>query len=259
MRCIRCNSEVADGMRFCPNCGNLMTFHQQPYYGQYQQPQFGQYQQPRFGQYQQSQFGQYLQPQQGQYQRYKQKRPCNPRLSFVQAISLASGRITDSEGRSRRSEFWWWSLAAVIITNIVGFIIGFITGLLDGIGVIVSEIIDFVLQCFLFILQYMLLFSIIIRRLNDVPAPRWIGKVFLFCYGVFIFLTIIYYGAFINNVDLFRDLVLYVIGEYFFYNIYIISCFVMLVPGLMGLYYFLQDSNQETDPKHGPSPKYTLK
>ena len=44
MKCINCNSEVADGMQFCPYCGNPMV-SQQPLQGQYQQPQQGQYQQ----------------------------------------------------------------------------------------------------------------------------------------------------------------------------------------------------------------------
>lgn len=33
MRCVQCNSEVADSMRFCPQCGNPMS-SQQPQQGQ---------------------------------------------------------------------------------------------------------------------------------------------------------------------------------------------------------------------------------
>ena len=39
-----------------------------------------------------------------------------PSLGFVEAVKLASGRILDFKGRSRRSEFWWWMLV-VILTN----------------------------------------------------------------------------------------------------------------------------------------------
>ena len=39
MRCVYCNTGVADGMRFCPNCGNPMDSQLQPQQGQYQQPQ----------------------------------------------------------------------------------------------------------------------------------------------------------------------------------------------------------------------------
>jgi len=54
MKCVNCNSEVADGTKFCPYCGSPMVSQQQPYQGQYQQPHQGQYQQPYQGQYQQS-------------------------------------------------------------------------------------------------------------------------------------------------------------------------------------------------------------
>ncbi len=37
MKCIHCNSEVAEGVQFCPNCGNPMYSKQQPHQGQYQQ------------------------------------------------------------------------------------------------------------------------------------------------------------------------------------------------------------------------------
>lgn len=45
MKCIHCNSEVAEGVQFCPYCGNPMNSQQQPHQGQYQQPYQGQYQQ----------------------------------------------------------------------------------------------------------------------------------------------------------------------------------------------------------------------
>ena len=45
MKCVNCNSEVADGTKFCPYCGSPMVSQQQPHQGQYQQPYQGQYQQ----------------------------------------------------------------------------------------------------------------------------------------------------------------------------------------------------------------------
>lgn len=45
MKCVHCNSEVAEGVKFCPYCGNPMNTRQQPQQGQYQQPYQGQYQQ----------------------------------------------------------------------------------------------------------------------------------------------------------------------------------------------------------------------
>ena len=37
-----------------------------------------------------------------------------PQLGFVEAVKLASSRILDFKGRSRRSEFWWWILIVMI-------------------------------------------------------------------------------------------------------------------------------------------------
>jgi len=49
MRCSNCNSDVTEGIKFCPNCGSPMISQQQPQQfqqGRYQQPQQGSYQQP---------------------------------------------------------------------------------------------------------------------------------------------------------------------------------------------------------------------
>ena len=47
-----------------------------------------------------------------------------PSLGFVEAIKLASSRLSDFSGRSRRSEFWWWMLIVMIanwvLTSFVG-------------------------------------------------------------------------------------------------------------------------------------------
>ena len=39
-----------------------------------------------------------------------------PQLGFVEAVKLASSRILDFKGRSRRSEFWWW-IPIILILN----------------------------------------------------------------------------------------------------------------------------------------------
>ena len=38
-----------------------------------------------------------------------------PTLGFTEAVKLASGRILDFKGRSRRSEFWWWMLVVMLV------------------------------------------------------------------------------------------------------------------------------------------------
>ena len=40
-----------------------------------------------------------------------------PQLGFVEAVKLAAGRLLDFNGRSRRSEFWWW-MAVIILSKV---------------------------------------------------------------------------------------------------------------------------------------------
>ena len=42
-----------------------------------------------------------------------------PSLGFVEAVKLASNRILDFKGRSRRSEFWWWMLVVIIVNWVI--------------------------------------------------------------------------------------------------------------------------------------------
>ena len=42
-----------------------------------------------------------------------------PQLDFVTAVKLAIARIKDMEGRSRRSEFWWFWLACYVLNFIL--------------------------------------------------------------------------------------------------------------------------------------------
>ena len=50
-----------------------------------------------------------------------------PTLGFIEAVKLASSRILDFKGRSRRSEFWWW----LLVVFVVGFCVSlFISNML---------------------------------------------------------------------------------------------------------------------------------
>ena len=299
MKCIKCNSDVADGMQFCPYCGNPMsqkcekcgaeleegaTFcsncgnrieqvsqpqqpnqgqyqqpnqgqYQQPNQGQYQQPNQGQYQQPNQGQYQQPNQGQYQQPNQGQYQQqyqqpnqgqyqqsyqgqyqqpYRQQKPQLPhlpQLTFAEAINLASHRLTEYTGRSRRSEFWWWYLLVVIGSVVVGFI--------PFIGNLV------------YIAQFLLLFSIIMRRFNDCSTPQEFSIIYLVIYGIgCVFNTLCDFAE--PGSKLYYSLI-DILGDSFqTYGV------LFIIVAIIGLLYLVKDSNPEVDPIHGPSPKYTM-
>ena len=280
MRCVNCNSEVADGMRFCPNCGNPMIsrqqpmqgqcqqpqqsqchqpqygHYQQPLQGQCQQPQYGQYQQPLYGQCQQPQFGPYQQPMQGQYQQpqygqnqqsyqghyhqqyvqHQPQLPQRPQLTFGEAINIASQRILEFEGRSRRSEFWWWFLAV-------------------SLGGAILSLIPY-LRAFSPLIIFFLLFSIVLRRLNDVLAPMWFGITFLCIWAANAILSLIYTLGIVYRVGFIKGLVR-AFGKSN-YQLLMIGFGIMMLIAFIGFIYFgVKDSNPRINPDHGPSPKYS--
>ena len=79
-----------------------------------------------------------------------------PQLGFVEAVKLASSRILDFKGRSRRSEFWWWMLI-VMIANWV--LTSFTSNLLIS-GIIATIVMFFGL-------------SVTVRRLHDADKSVW--------------------------------------------------------------------------------------
>ena len=218
--------------------------YQQPYQGQYQQPYQGQYQQSQQGQYQQSYQGQYQQPQQGQYQQsyqgYQQpfaqpkpQLPHRPQLTFMEAINIASHRLQEVDGRSRRSEYWWWFLAVSLGTAVLSFI-PYVGNLL-------------------YIVEFFLLYAITIRRLHDCSAPDWLCKMYP---GVFALYSIcmVLFGFYTDDPHGFARDIIRFFGDGGFIGI-------LAGAGILSLIVFvysIKDSNPDIDPIHGPSPKYTL-
>jgi len=47
-----------------------------------------------------------------------------PQLGVAEAVMQALGRLTDFNGRSRRSEFWWWMLIVMLVNYVSGFATG---------------------------------------------------------------------------------------------------------------------------------------
>ncbi len=82
-----------------------------------------------------------------------------PSLGFTEAIRLASHRMTDFKGRSRRSEFWWFMLAFQICIMILQFILSLFLQAYP------SEIITELLSFFAL--------SATVRRLHDGGHSQW--------------------------------------------------------------------------------------
>ena len=79
-----------------------------------------------------------------------------PQLGFAEAVKLASSRILDFKGRSRRSEFWWWMLIVLVVNWLFSL---FISDLL------VSSIISTIVMFFGL--------AATARRLQDADKSAW--------------------------------------------------------------------------------------
>ena len=79
-----------------------------------------------------------------------------PQLGFVEAVKLASSRILDFKGRSRRSEFWWWMLIVLVANWVFSLFIS---------DFLVSSIISTIVMFFGL--------AATARRLHDADKSAW--------------------------------------------------------------------------------------
>ena len=167
-----------------------------------------------------------------------------PQLGFLEAVKLASSRILDFKGRSRRSEFWWW-IPIVLIAN---WVLSSLTDSLLINGIIATVVMFFGL-------------SATARRLQDADKSAWWVYI---SYALGILNTVVAatspaMNKLVENVSmgsLDEDAILKVwggnAGEMIFYS------GVSFLFGLSVLIVFimcLKDSDPETT-EHGDSPKY---
>lgn len=83
----------------------------------------------------------------------------NPSPSFGQSIVKACHGLTDLNGRTRRSEFWWYMIVFYICVNIAGTILQL--GVSDFIGSLIQT------------LLWGLAFAVTVRRLQDGGHSKW--------------------------------------------------------------------------------------
>ena len=86
-------------------------------------------------------------------------------VSFQEAIPLFFKNYTNFTGRSSRGAYWWWFLANLLIS----FVLGFIDGLLFG----VSEMGIGILSGLFALATIIPSIAIGFRRLHDVDKTAW--------------------------------------------------------------------------------------
>ncbi|MBO4596797.1 MAG: DUF805 domain-containing protein [Bacteroidaceae bacterium] len=150
----------------------------------------------------------------------------SPTLGFTEAISRAANNILNTNGRSRRSEFWWTILVAYVATYLIpaGFIITLFT------------------------------IPLTIRRLHDTGRSGWwlLGSVILsfVLIGMLIydFISIILSGAYIENIY-FSLITLF--------SKYILLTSAALIYKIVLLIFCCMDSDPYPN-QYGESPKYSF-
>ena len=167
-----------------------------------------------------------------------------PQLGFVEAIRLASSRILDFKGRSRRSEFWWWML----IVMIANWVLTSFTSNMPVSGIIATIVMFFGLAA-------------TVRRLQDADKSAWWVYI-----SYFLGIVMSIMNATSPTINKLRDeimsgsmkdnVILKVAsngaGELiFFYCITILFAIIALIVVIM----CLKDSEPLTT-EHGDSPKY---
>ena len=101
----------------------------------------------------------------------------NPQVGFIDAIKLAFKNYVNFNGRSRRSEYWWF----VLFNIIIGIIIIILANLITKYLIYLSYIYD--------LIAFLPGLGLVIRRLHDIGKSGWyifIG--FIPIVGIFILL-----------------------------------------------------------------------
>lgn len=159
-----------------------------------------------------------------------------PRLGFAEAVKLACGRLGDFNGRSRRSEYWWFYLAYGIGVLVVASVLGAVLPLLYQ--EIVSELLA------------LLLLAVTVRRLQDTGKSRWwaIGQWLLsFGGGIYIALQM----EDLNTVNPDPGAVLALFSN----PVFLTLMFLNFVVSVCILIFTLLDSKPGEN-QYGESPKY---
>lgn len=164
-----------------------------------------------------------------------------PMPSFGEAIASCFENFANFKGRSRRSEFWWFTLFQFLLGLAVSFIpIDYLSDVASLVCLVPS-------------------LAVATRRLHDTGHSGW--WLFFFYLGliIFVFSTVMIFvnsgyryspdGNFYGNAHSLSEVSL------FFVLTTLVSGLYTLVMGIILLVFFCTDSDKETN-KYGVSPKY---
>lgn len=162
-----------------------------------------------------------------------------PQLTFKEALAEARGKLTQFNGRSRRSEYWWCAL--------VVFIANYVLNIIPIIGSIAALILS------------LLMIPLTFRRLHDGGHSGWWCVASMIVGGIY---TVILMGSMFKEFIGFADgpepdfsQIMSSLTEVFANPLALIFGLASLVLSIIVLVFLLQDSKMEPN-KYGESPKY---
>jgi uncharacterized membrane protein YhaH (DUF805 family) len=96
-------------------------------------------------------------------------------MSFMQAVTSGFKRYVDFQGRSSRSEYWYWVLFSAIAGFVIGFIFGFIQGLIEGLagGPNAASTLISAISPLVSLALFLPTLAVAIRRLHDTNRGGW--------------------------------------------------------------------------------------
>lgn len=156
-------------------------------------------------------------------------------MNMFEAVKSVLSKYVKFTGRARRSEFWYWCLALVITSFIVG---------------VLSEVIDMGLFSLLFSLVIFFPgFAVSVRRLHDTGRTGWwLVWFYLGFPGLFMIGTLISVGMFMDGNDPNSTAIM-------LYGLFNIAIFLgMLIYFVVLLVFFCRDS-QSGPNRYGDNPK----
>ncbi len=159
-----------------------------------------------------------------------------PKLGFGEAVKKVLGSMTDVKGRSRRSEYWWYMLATVIVN--------FVAQLLFGSMPVVSNLVAIVVS--------LSAVAVTVRRVQDTGhSAVWVYLEFVCSIVVSVYLMTSGFYEYANMVNPDIDAFLGIFKSPVFW----LPTAVGTVTGIAVFIFALFDSDVCPN-KYGESPKY---
>ena len=161
-----------------------------------------------------------------------------PSLGFKEAVKTAWGKLTDSNGRARRSELWWCFLLYVIVNLVLSIFVK---------NPIASNVLSTILL--------LLISAVTVRRLHDTGKCGWwvAASIILTVYSSFYLIGSGFYET-LNTVTPSQEEIMKIFKD----PLLLVPTLLQGIVNIVILIFSLLDSKVEEN-KYGPSPKYLLK